>query len=150
MRTAKNLSRVAGLLGLALVFIAVGCGRKEVSARVQPAKVIKWKHLPEDGAGIPKGIVVEHHGDEIRARFCDLRPGKGFAIDSTLSHGTYLADRKMIVFPLGMPDAVSLEQWLEVGGPHLSVPFDPRTPDIAAELHSSGASQSFQFARYQD
>jgi len=150
MRTAGNLTRAVGLLGLVLVFMAVGCGRKEVSARVQPPRVIKWKYAPENAMGIPKGIVVEHQGDEIRARFCDLKPGNGFVVDSTLSHGTYLPARKAIIFPLGMPDAASVEQWLQVGGPHLSVPFDPKASRLSADLMSSGANQSFQFARYQE
>jgi hypothetical protein len=152
MQTARKFLRSATFCGLAvaILFVVAGCERKKVAARAQPTTVLKWKHTPQNTLGIPKGIVVEQHGDHIHARLCDLDPSDGFVIDSILSHGAYLPDQKAIIFPLGMPDSANVEHWLMANGPHMSVPFDPQAKQLHGNLSSSGASQSFQFARYNE
>jgi hypothetical protein len=151
MRTAKNLARAAGLLGLAgALLLSGGCGRQPVSARTQPPKVLKWKHQPAHDRGIPKGIVVEHRGREIRARYCDLKSGSGFVEHSTLAHGTYVSDGKAIIFPLGKPDAVDAHEWVQAGGPHLRVAFDADAMRLAGDLAATGDQHSFHFVRHHE
>jgi hypothetical protein len=146
MPAPRHLVRTAALLGLAAALIlAVGCGRKEVAARTQPARVSKWMCQAENG--IPKGIIVEEQGNAVRARLCDLNPGTRFEIAATLSYGTLFPDRKAIIFPLGMPDSVSVEQWIQAGGPHLRVPFDPHASRLIGAATSSAGDQSFEFTR---
>lgn len=135
-------------LAVAILLSGSGCERKQIAARAQPPTVLKWKHHPQSVMGIPKGIVVEQRGNELRARLCDLKPGGQFTIDATLSDGVYLPARKAIIFPLGMPATMNVEQWVQAGGPHMSVPFDLHSSQLHANLASSGVNQSFHFTRY--
>jgi len=137
--------RAGGLIACAIVIATCcGCGPK-VSARVEQTTVTKWKYQPKSAAGIPKGLIVEQKGEQITARFCDLKAGDGFEVETTLARGRYIAQRNALVFPLGMPDSTSLEQWLQIGGPHLAVPFDPKSARLVATLAASGTSQSYEF-----
>jgi len=139
------MCRTGGLIACAIVVaVCCGCGPK-VSARVEQTTVTKWKYQPKSAAGIPKGLIVEQKGDQITARFCDLKAGDGFEVDTTLARGRYIAQRNAIIFPLGMPDSTSLEQWLQFGGPHLAVPFDSKSPRLVGTLAASGTSQSYEF-----
>jgi len=142
--------RAGGLIACAIVVaVCSGCGPK-VSARVEQTTVTKWKYQPKSAAGIPKGLIVEQNGEQITARFCDLKAGDGFEVETTLAHGRYIAQRNAIVFPLGMPDSTPLEQWLQFGGPHLAVPFDAKSPRLVGTLAGSGASQSYEFVAQRD
>jgi hypothetical protein len=150
MPTPPDLVRTAALVGLAAGLISgAGCGQKDVAARTQPPRVSQWKCRVQNNIGIPKGIVVEEKGGLVRARFCDLKPGNRFEIASTLSHGTHFPDRKAIIFPLGMPESASLEQWVQAGGPHLRVAFDSHASRLTGDLTSSAGDQSFEFVRYE-
>lgn len=149
MGMSGTIAQILVVTGLVAVS-CLGCGRKEVSARTQSrlVGVTKWKYSPAGSLGVPKGIVVEQHGEDIRARFCALKPGPEFTIDAVLASGTYLPARKALIFPLGMPEATSVEDWLALGGPHLRVPFEPKASRLIGELSSAGANESFQFTRY--
>jgi hypothetical protein len=150
MPTPRDFVRRAALLGLAAALIlGAGCGRKKVSAHTQPSRVTQWKCNAQNGMGIPKGIVVEEQGNRVRARLCDLKPGSRFEIASVLSYGTHFPDRKAIIFPLGMPESASVEEWVQAGGPHLSVSFDSHASRLTGDLASSGGNQSFQFTRHE-
>jgi hypothetical protein len=150
MPMPRNLGRTAGFLGLAAaLLLAAGCGRKEVSARTQGPKITQWKCRVQNDIAIPKGIVVEEQAGRIRARFCDLKPGPGFEIASTLSYGTHFADRNAIIFPLGMPESANVQEWIQAGGPHLTVSFDSHAARLIGYQTSSAGDQSFEFTRSQ-
>src|SRR5687767_10476672 len=112
MRIAPDFVCAAGLLGLvAALVLGAGCGRKEVSARTQPPRVTQWKSRTQNEMGIPKGIVVEEHGGVVRARLCELKPGGRFEITTVLSYGAHFPERKALIFPLGMPESATVEEW---------------------------------------
>jgi hypothetical protein len=149
MSMAQDKWRAGALMACIVVaFACPGCGPK-VSARVEHKTVTKWKYQPKSSVGIPKGLIVEEQGDRVTATFCDLKPTEGFEVQAPLAHGQYVANVNAIIIPLGMPVSATLEQWLQLGGPHLAVPFDARAPRLIGTLAASGTSQSFEFVAYQ-
>jgi hypothetical protein len=145
MRMTQNRWRGCALfLCLAVGLLAAGCGPK-VSARAEQKTVTKWKYQPGNSVGIPKGLIVEEQGDRVTAILCDLKPSTGFDVDRPLAHGQYVAKANAIIIPLGMPASSTLEQWLQLGGAHFAVPFDPRASRLVGTLAGGGTSQSYEF-----
>jgi hypothetical protein len=142
-----GVSLAAAMLAVAGILTSPGCG-EPVSARTQSRTVTQWKHAPGRELGISRGLVIEQRGEVITARFCHLQSGPGFAVHSTIAQGKYLPDRKAMVFPLGMPQSTTAEEWIRGGGAHLMVPFRPNQSRLTGTLVGTGSTQTLEFVNF--
>ena len=156
MRTVVILSLAGLALSVAgLVTLLTGCdgSRTEVDAREKdprgtPAARAEVSHWKQTGLGNRRyGMIVEQKGNRLLASLYALEDGEGLVIREKEAKGKFFPDKQAIIFPLYNPAAVTLEQWISEGGPHIIVPWSPGASTLTATLKDPSRTNSYTFAR---
>ena len=116
--------------------------------RARPAARAEVSHWKQTGLGNRLyGMIVEQKGNRLSASLYALEDSEGLVIRDKEAQGKYFPDKQALIFPLYNPAAVTLEQWISEGGPHIIVPWPPGASTLTATLKDPSRTNSYTFAR---
>jgi hypothetical protein len=140
-------------VGLVALWSACDRGPEKATARERrpelkaPSKidVTRWKQTGADGKLY--GIIIEQEAGRVSANLYSLEDGEGLVIREKASQGKYFPERKAIIFPLYNPATVTAEKWIEDGGPHIVVPWEPGASTLSGTLKDPSRTAAYAFTR---